>query len=126
MRPDDVVISVGSIYKAITGSSGIPSENGPALRMALGLRTVAIRIAREKELSGFVLTSNGSRANLDRLVAETGSPGVKVLKMTEAEACKRISKLVPAGARREACELGIKSRWFARYTPGPDDVEVTP
>ena len=31
MGPDDVKISVGSIYQAITGSSGIPSENTAAL-----------------------------------------------------------------------------------------------
>ena len=125
MGPDDVKISVGSIYQAITGSSGIPSENTAALRLALYLRTTAISQARRQELSGFVLTSNGNRSDLDRLVRETGSPGVLVVKMTEAQACKKIATLVPAGARREACEIGVKSRWFGRYTPGPDDREVT-
>ena len=66
LQPGDVVISVGRIFKALTGSSGVPSENPPALRLALGLRAVAIRSAREKELSGFILTSNGRRADLDR------------------------------------------------------------
>ena len=125
MGPDDVKISVGSLYKALTGSDGIPSENSAALRMALALRVTAIRLAREKQLNGFVLTSNGARADLDRLVRETGAPGVTVLKMTEAQACARIAKLVPAGARREACETGVRARWFGRYTPGPDDREVT-
>ena len=41
----DVVISVGRIFKALTGSSGVPSENPPALRLALGLRSAAIRSA---------------------------------------------------------------------------------
>lgn len=126
MGPDDVKISVGSIYKAITGSDGIPSENTAALRMALAMRTTAIRQAREKELSGFVLTSNGNRGDLDRLVGEAGADGVLVLTMTEAQACKRIAALVPPGARREACETGVRGRWFQRYTPGPDDREVTP
>ena len=126
MGPDDIKISVGSLYKAITGSSGIPSENTAALRLALYLRTTAISQARKQELSGFVLTSNGNRGDLDRLVRETGSDGVLVLKMTEAAACKRISKLVPKGARREACDTGVRSRWFGRYTPGPNDVEVEP
>ena len=125
MGPDDVKISVGSLYKALTGSDGIPSENSAALRMALALRVTAIRLAREKQLNGFVLTSNGARADLDRLVRETGAEGVTVLKMTEAQACARIAKLVPAGARREACETGVRARWFGRYTPGPDDREVT-
>ena len=35
LEPGDVVISVGKIYKAITGSSGVPSENPAALRLAL-------------------------------------------------------------------------------------------
>ena len=51
-----------------------------------------------------MLTSNGNRGDLDRLVRETGSPGVLVMKMTEAQACSTIATLVPAGARREACE----------------------
>ena len=124
LEPDDVVISVSRIYKALTGSSGVPSENPPVLRLALGLRSVAIRSAREKELSGFVLTSNGSRSHLDRLADEAGADGVTVLKMTEAGACARIAKLVPAGERREACDLGIRQRWFSRYQPAPTDREV--
>ena len=126
LEPGDVVISVGKIYKAITGSSGVPSENPAALRLALYLRTTAIRQARERELNGYVLTSNASRADLDRLVEETGASGVTVLKMTEAQACARVSALVPKGARRAACEEGIKRRWFARYQPSPTDVEVDP
>ena len=126
LQDGDVVISVGKLYKAITGSSGVPSENPPALRMALGLRTVAIRSAREKELNGFILTSNGSRRDLDRLVEETGASGVTVLKMTEKQACARVAQLVPAGSRRLACEEGVKRRWFGRYQPSPTDREVEP
>ena len=73
-RPGDVVISVGRIYAALTTDGSIPSSNSAALRLALGLRTTAIRFARERELNGFVLTSNGNRRKLDALVAETGSP----------------------------------------------------
>ena len=126
LEDGDVVISVGRIFKALTGSSGVPSENPPALRLALGLRTVAIRSARKKELSGFVLTSNGNRADLDRLVEETGASGVTVLKMSEKQACARVAALVPKGERRAACEEGIKRRWFGRYQPSPTDREVDP
>ena len=126
LQPGDVVISVGRIFKALTGSDGVPSENPPALRLALGLRTVAIRSARKKELSGFVLTSNGNRADLDRLVEETGASGVTVLKMSEKQACARVAALVPKGERRAACEEGIKRRWFGRYQPSPTDREVDP
>ena len=126
LEPGDVVISVGRIYKSLTGSTGVPSENPAALRLALYLRTTAIRQARKRELNGYVLTSNGNRADLDRLVEETGASGVTVLKMTEAQACAKIAKLVPPGERRAACETGVKSRWFARYQPSPTDREVEP
>ena len=49
-----------------------------ALRTALYLRAVAIRQARERQLNGFVLTSNGTRADLDRLVRDTGAGRVTV------------------------------------------------
>ena len=124
LEPGDIVISVGKIFKAITASTDVPSSNTAALRMALYLRTTAIRQAREKQLSGFVLTSNGNRADLDRLVEETGARGVTVLKMSEAAACARVAALVPVGERRAACEEGIRRRWFARYQPSPTDREV--
>ena len=122
----DVVISVGRIFKSLTGSSGVPSENPPALRLALGLRSAAIRSAREKELSGFVLTSNGSRAHLDRLAAEAGADRVHVLRLTEKEACARVGRIVKGAERRAACEEGIRGRWFARYLPKASDREVDP
>ena len=126
LQPGNVVISVGRIYAALTADGSIPSSNTAALRLALGLRTTAIRRARENELSGYVLTSNGNRRKLDALVAETGSPGVAVVKMTEAQACARIAALVPAGDRRAACDEGIKRRWFGSYQPASNDREVTP
>ena len=124
--PDDVTISVGRIYASLTNDGSIPSSNTAALRLALYLRTTAIREARDRELNGWVLTSNGNRADLDRLVRETGSSGVTVLKMTEAQACERVSKLVPAGSRRSVCEQGIKKRWFGRYQRSSNDIEVDP
>ena len=125
-RPGDVVISVGRLYAALTADGSIPSSNTPALRTALAMRVTAIRLAREKQLDGWVLTSNGARADLDRLVRESGADGVTVLKMTEAQACARIAQLVPAGERRAACDEGIKRRWFGRFQPSPTDREVTP
>ena len=125
-RPGDVIISTGSIYKALTADGSIPSSNSAALRLAAFLRIVAIRNAREKQLNGWVLTSNGSRADLDRLVQETGAGRVTVLGMTQAQACAKIAALVPAGDRRAACDEGIKRRWFGRFQPSPTDREVTP
>ena len=126
LEDGDVVISVGRIFKALTGSSGVPSDNPPALRLALGLRAVAIRSAREKQLSGFVLTSNGRRADLEKLRQMAGADEVRVLAYTEAEACAKIRALVPAGERRAACELGVKARWFGRYVAAPGDRQIRP
>ena len=126
LEGDDVVISVGKIFKAITGSDGIPSEKPAALRLALKMRAEAIRVAREKELSGWILTSNGSRAHLDSLIAESGAERVTVLKITEAQACDRVGQLVHGAARRAACVEGVKARWFARYQPKASDREVDP
>ena len=126
LEDDDIVISVLKIFKAITGSDGIPSEKPAALRLALKMRAEAIRVAREKELNGWILTSNGSRAHLDRLVAEAGADGVTVLKLTEAQACDRVGQLVQGAERRAACTEGIRKRWFARFEPSPTDREVDP
>ena len=122
----DVVISISRIFKALTGSDGIPSEQPAALRLALALRAAAIRVAREKQLNGFVLTSNGSRLHLDRLALAAGADHVKVLKLTKAQACARVGQLVKGAARRAACEEGINGRWFARYQPSASDREVDP
>ena len=123
-QPGDVTISVGSIYAAL-GGVGVPSSNTATLRLALYLRSTAIRQARERQLNGFVLTSNGSRADLARLQAEAGG-AVRILKMTEAQACARIAQIIPAGDRRAACDEGITRRWFGRYRPAAGDIEVDP
>ena len=121
---DDVIISIGRIFGAITETDDVPSSNGPALRLSLYLRTVAIRRAREQELSGFVLTSNGDRAALDRLANEAGAARIDVVGLTEPEACAMVRGLVPAGQRRAACDEGIKRRWFGRYVASSRDREV--
>ena len=127
MQDGDVVISVGKIFEAITATADdVPSSNSAALRMALYLRTTAIRQARKRELNGYVLTSNGNRADLDRLVEESGASGVTIIKLSESAACARVAQLVPAGSRRLACEEGIRKRWFARFEPSPTDREVEP
>ena len=126
LGPDDVVISTGRIFKALTLGADVPSTNTAALRMALYLQTTAIRNARERQLNGFVLTGNGNRQRLDKLMAEAGVSRVTVLKMTEAQACAAVRRVVSGDARIAACDEGIKRRWFASYQPGPNDREVTP
>ena len=124
LGPDDVVISTGRIFKALTLGADIPSTNTAALRMALYLQTVAIRNARERQLSGFILTGNGNRQRLDKLAADAGVSRVTVLKMTEAQACAAVRRVVSGAERIAACDEGIKRRWFGQYKPG-NDREVT-
>ena len=122
-EPDDIVISTGSLFKSVTGTDAIPSSNSSALRLAMHLRDEAIRTARARELSGFVLTSNGSRRELDRL-AQLAGGDVLILKVSKSEACARVAVLVPRGERRAACEEGVTKRWFGRYEKVATDVEV--
>ena len=125
LGPDDVVISVGRIFKALTLGADVPSTNTAALRLALGLQTTAIRFARERQLSGFILTGNGSRKRLDKLMAEAGVSRVTVLKMTEAQACAAVRRVVSGDDRIAACDEGVKRRWFSSYQKGPNDREVS-
>ena len=122
---DDVVISVGRIFKALTLVDQIPSSNTAALRMALYLQTTAIRNARERQLSGFILTGNGNRQRLDKIMIKAGVSRVTVLKMTPAQACAAVRRVVSGDERIAACDEGIKRRWFGQYQPGPNDREVT-
>ena len=126
LSPDDVVISVGRIFKALTLGADVPSTNTAALRLAVYLQSVAIRNARERQLSGFVLTGNGNRRKLDKLMAEAGASRVTVLKITEAQACAAVRRVVSGADRIAACDEGIKRRWFGSFMPGPNDREVTP
>ena len=89
---------------------------------------MAIRSAREKELSGICADEQRiGGPHLDRLVDETGASGVTVLTMTEAQACARVGRLVTGAARLAACEEGIKRRWFATLSArSPTDREVEP
>ena len=86
------------------------------------LRDEAIKLARARQLNGYILTSNGSRADLERL-RQLGGGDVLVAKISQAEACARVAVLV-GGSRLAACELGIKKRWFGRYQKTAGDIEV--
>ena len=122
-----VIISAGRIFKSLgVDPDGVPSDSPDTLRLALYMRGVAIRQAREQDLNGFVLTSNGDRAALDALAAQAGATRIDVIGLTEAEACRRVAALVPAGQRRDACDEGVRRRWFGRYVAGPNDVVVDP
>ena len=122
-RPD-VIIDAGAIYSSLTGSSEIPSTRPDVLRMALGLRTVAIKMARENGLDGLVRTGNADRAAIRRLQEQAG-PGaqVKVLQISREESCKRIEGLVQGAYRRTACKAGL-DRFYRRYQPDANDEVV--
>ena len=123
-QPGHVFIDTGLIFTALTGSTAIPSALPEVLRVAQGLRTTAVRFARDANLSGLVRTGNGSRAAIQRLQAETGGGAVKVLAIDREEACKRVRELVTGADRVATCEQGL-DRFYDRYQPDPSDEVVS-
>ena len=120
---DDVIIDVGSIFTALTGSTAIPSSRPAALRLAIGLRTVAIRNARENGVSGVIRTGDGSRSAIRKLQEEAGGATVQVLHIDRDEACRRVRSIVSTEDRRAACTAGL-DRFYKRYIPAPEDEVV--
>ena len=81
------------------------------------MRTTAIKIARDQNLSGVVRTSNNSPAALAKLTAQTGGT-VRTIAMTRSEACRRIRRLLPKDRDRAAmCEEGL-DRYFTNDPTG--------
>ena len=122
LGPNDVLIDAGAIFEALTGSTAIPSSRPAVLALAVGLRTAAIRFARENNLSGLVRSGNGSRASITKLQLEAGG-SVKVLQLDRDVACKRIRAIVSGDDRVSACETGL-ARFYGRYSPEQTDEVV--
>ena len=102
-----VVIDAGRIAESLGWNPTDPDRNMDLLRVALGMRTTAIKIATERGLNGVVRTSTTNPAAVARLTAQTGG-AVRTISMTRAEACRRIRKLFPNSRDRQAmCEEGL-------------------
>ena len=110
-----VVIDTGRIAESLGWNPTDPNRNQALLRVAVGMRTTAIKIARDNNLEGVVRTSNTAPAALAKLTAQTGGT-VRVIPMTRAEACRRIRKLFPNNRDRQAmCEEGL-DRYYGNAT----------
>ena len=110
-----VVIDTGRIAESLGWNPTDPNRNQALLRVAVGMRTTAIKIARDNNLDGVVRTSNRSPAALVKLTAQAGGT-VRVVAMTRAEACRRIRKLLPNNRDRQAmCEEGL-DRYYNNAT----------
>ena len=120
---DDILIDTGHIFKALTGSSAVPSSRPAALRLAVGLRTTAIRFAKENNVNGIIRTGDGRRASIERLQQEAGGATVQVLNIDRDEACRRVRSIVSNEDRRAACTEGL-DRFYDRYVPDPEDEVV--
>ena len=102
-----VVIDAGRIAESLGWNPTDPDRNMDLLRVALGMRTTAIKIATARGLDGVVRTSTTNPASAARLTAQTGGT-VRTIAMTRAEACRRIRKLFPNNRDRQAmCEEGL-------------------
>ena len=102
-----VVIDVGRIAESLGWNPTDPNRNMGILPVAIGMRTTAINIARERGLDGVVRTSTTNPAAVARLTAQTGGT-VRTIAMTRAEACRRIRAIFPNNRDRQAmCEEGL-------------------
>ena len=102
-----VVIDVGRIAESLGWNPTDPDRNQALLKVAVGMRTKAIEIARENNLDGVVRTSTTNPAAVARLTAQTGGT-VRTFAITRAEACRRIRKIFPNSRDRQAmCEEGL-------------------
>lgn len=102
-----VVIDAGRIAESLGWNPTDPNRNMDLLRVAVGMRTTAIKIARERGLDGVVRTSTTNPAAVARLTAQTGGT-VRTIALTRAEACRRIRAIFPNDRDRQAmCEEGL-------------------
>ena len=129
LRPADVLIDFGVLFVALAGqerdeAGRFPErvEGDPRLLLVAWLRTAAIRQARERELSGWITTSDGRRDVLDRLQGLAGADRLHVLDPGEATVRERLRRSQPG--RGGSCRRAV-DRWYRHYTPAPSDVRVT-
>ena len=102
-----VVIDTGRIAQALGWDPTDPDRDQRLLRIAIGMRTTAIKIARDNNLSGVVRTSNTAPTAIEKLTAQAGGT-LRTVSMTRAAACRKIRKLFPNNRQRQAaCEEGL-------------------
>ena len=100
-----IVIDAGRIAESLGWSPTDPNRNMSILRVAVGMRTTAIKIARDGDIDGVVRT--GSPRNAARLVAQTGG-SLRVIDISRAAACRKIRRLFPHNRERQSlCEQGL-------------------
>ena len=75
------VIDSARIAESLGWNPTDPDRNMDLLRVALGMRTTAIKIARDQNLDGVVRTSTTNPAAVARLTAQTGGT-VRTIPMT--------------------------------------------
>ena len=110
-----VVIDTGRIAESLGWDPTDPNRNQALLRVAVGMRTTAIKIARDNNLDGVVRTSNTAPAALGKLTAQAGGT-LRTITMSRAEACRRIRKIFPNNRERQGmCEEGL-DRYYNNAT----------
>ena len=103
------VIDSGRIAQSLGWSPTDPDRNMSLLRVAIAMRTTAIKVALDQGVDGVVRT--GSPRNAARLVAQTGG-SLRVIDISRAEACRRVRRLFPNNRDRQLlCEQGL-DRYF--------------
>ena len=117
LRPGEVVIDFTAIWAAVTGAVRGPDgkfpireDNDPRLALAEYLRMTAIRQASERELTGYVTTSDSRAEAVERLQAAGATGPVETVDPGESVVRARLADAV-TGQLSAQCELAV-GRWY--------------
>ena len=91
-----MVIDAGRIAQSLGWNPTDPDRNMGLLKVAVGMRTTAIKIARDEGIDGVVRT--GSPRNAARLVAQTGG-NLRVIDVSRGRSVPEDSEVVPRQPR---------------------------
>ena len=122
LQPGEVVIDFTRLYVALAGVERGPDgkfpvrEDGdPRLALTEYVRLTAIRQAAERELSGYVTTSDGRPEAVERLQAAGATGGVETIDPGEAVVRARLADPV-SGEVSDPCRKAV-DRWYGGGAP---------
>ena len=117
LRPGEVVIDFTRLYVALAGVERGPDgrypvrqDGDPRLALAEYVRMVAVRQASDRELDGYVTTSDSRPEAVERLQAAGATGEVETVDPGESVVRARLADAV-TGALSPQCEIAL-GRWY--------------
>ena len=115
--PADVLVDYTALWAALTAAERGPDgkypirlDGDPRLALVEWVRMAAIRQAAERELSGYVTTSDSRPEAVERLQAAGATGPVETVDPGEAVVRARLADAV-TGALSPQCEVAL-ARWY--------------